>query len=92
MVRVPPPPKLLVREDVFARAKHLSIDEIEPASATDWDAERRRPIGSALPAGLWEFMVPTSDEAQLARRPLAISVEDNIDLGKWVSDDTDPDI
>ena len=33
-----------------------------------------------MPAELWEFMVPTSDVAKLARRPLAVSIEDNIDL------------
>ena len=45
-----------------------------------WDARRRRPEGSALPERLWEFMLPTSEEAKLARRPLAVSIKDNIDL------------
>ncbi len=45
-----------------------------------WDKMRRRPEGSALPAALWEAMLPSSDEAKLARRPLSISIEDNIDL------------
>ena len=50
------------------------------ASQAPWDARRRRPKGSALPVGLWEYMLPTSAEARLARRPLAVSIKDNIDL------------
>jgi len=46
----------------------------------DWDARRRRPVGSAMPAGLWEYVLPTTEAAQMARRPLAESVKDNIDL------------
>ena len=45
-----------------------------------WDPRRRRVQGSAMPPRLWESIVPTSDEALLARRPLAVSVDDNIDL------------
>ena len=45
-----------------------------------WDARRRRPQGSAMPEGLWEFMLPTGEAAKLARRPLAVSIKDNIDL------------
>jgi len=44
-----------------------------------------------MPPGLFEFMVPSSPEAQLARRPLRISVDDNIDLVKIPArDETDP--
>ena len=50
------------------------------APQAPWDERRRRPQGSALPKKLWEFMLPTSDEAKLARRPLAVSIKDNIDL------------
>lgn len=46
----------------------------------DFDALRRRTTGTRMPASLWEFMVPTSDAALLARRPLEVSIEDNIDL------------
>ena len=61
------------------------------AEAASWDAVRRRPRGSVLPPRLWESMVPTSEEARLARRPLAVSVDDNIDLfGKTKKDDTEP--
>ncbi|MCZ0941774.1 MAG: phenylacetate-CoA oxygenase subunit PaaI [Gammaproteobacteria bacterium] len=66
----------------------LTVSHAESAS---WDAVRRRPRGSALPPRLWESMVPTSEEAKLARRPLAVSVDDNIDLfGKAKKDDTEP--
>lgn len=46
----------------------------------DFDPARRRKRGTRMPATLWEFMVPTSDVARLARRPLKVSIEDNIDL------------
>ena len=49
-------------------------------SQQNWDGRRRRPKGSAMPARLWEYIVPTTPEAQMARRPLEVSVDDNIDL------------
>ncbi len=61
------------------------------ANSASWDTFRHRPRGSALPPRLWESMVPTSEEARLARRPLAVSVDDNIDLfGKVKKDETEP--
>ncbi len=64
---------------------------VDLAEAPPWDAARRRPHGSMLPPRLWESMVPTSEEAKLARRPLAVSIDDNIDLfGKIKKDDTEP--
>ncbi|MFK8014294.1 MAG: Phenylacetic acid catabolic protein [Gammaproteobacteria bacterium] len=60
-------------------------------SHTSFDQLRRRPAGSTMPPRLWESVVPTSDEAQLARRPLTVSVDDNIDLFVTVKkDDTEP--
>ena len=53
---------------------------LRPPVLDEWDERRRRPQGTRMPAELWEFMVPTSDVAKLARRPLAVSIEDNIDL------------
>ncbi len=53
---------------------------IEEQGAASWDALRRRPQGSAMPDSLWEAMLPTNAEALLARRPLSISIDDNIDL------------
>lgn len=47
---------------------------------SDWDGRRRRPKSSAMPETLWEFIVPTNKEAEAARRPLAVSIDDNIDL------------
>jgi hypothetical protein len=62
-----------------------------PGEQRSWDTRRRRPHGSGVPSALFEFMVPTNDEAQLARRPLRISVGDNIDLVKPPArDETDP--
>ena len=45
-----------------------------------------------MPARLWEYVVPTSEAAKMARRPLAVSIEDNIDLFnvKKVKDETAP--
>ena len=57
-----------------------------------WDPHRRRTAGSVIPARLWEAMVPNSAAAKLARRPLAVSVDDNIDLfGNVNKDETEPD-
>ena len=58
----------------------LAAGLLDVAEHENWDSERRRPQGSSMPAELWEFMVPTSEAAKLARRPLAVSIEDNIDL------------
>lgn len=56
-----------------------------------WDTRRRRSGESSMPPRLWESIVPTSEEALLARRPLAVSVDDNIDLfGKTRKDETEP--
>jgi ring-1,2-phenylacetyl-CoA epoxidase subunit PaaC len=72
----------------------LSDAELAALPAGDrtsaWDALRRRPEGSAMPPRLWEAVVPTSEDALIARRPLAVSVDDNIDLFVKVrKDETD---
>jgi ring-1,2-phenylacetyl-CoA epoxidase subunit PaaC len=73
----------------------LSDAELAALPAGDrtsaWDALRRRPEGSAMPPRLWEAVVPTSEDALIARRPLAVSVDDNIDLFVKVrKDETEP--
>ncbi len=79
----------------LASVVELSDEEWENCTAAvesdSWDSRRRREQGSVMPAGLWESVVPTSEEALLARRPLAVSVDDNIDLfGKIKKDETEP--
>ena len=55
------------------------------------DPLSRRQRGSNVPAGLRESVLPTSEAAQIARRPLAVSVKDNIDLfGTIKKDATEP--
>jgi len=51
-----------------------------PAAAEtgNWDGARRRPADTAMPAQLWEFVVPTNYDATIARRPLQVSVQDNV--------------
>ena len=46
----------------------------------DWDGTRRRTTGSTLPDTLWEFMIPTDPDTIALRRPLGVSVDDNLDL------------
>lgn len=46
----------------------------------DWDGLRRRTAGSAVPETLWEFMIPTDPDTVALRRPLAVSIDDNLDL------------
>ncbi|MFK7888496.1 MAG: Phenylacetic acid catabolic protein [Gammaproteobacteria bacterium] len=85
-------------QTVLAKLKDIvSIESaVFEASTTEisnapYDALRRRPTGSTMPPRLWESVVPTSKEALLARRPLAVSVDDNIDLFVAVKkDDTEP--
>ena len=45
-----------------------------------WDGARRRPSDSALPETLWEFMIPTDPDTVALRRPLAVSIDDHLDL------------
>jgi len=79
--------RALFTEEVLTKlTTHLGLDHeaattlLAGSDNMNWDSDRRRPAGSSMPAELWEFMVPTSDVARLARRPLAVSIEDNIDL------------
>lgn len=61
------------------------------ASPENRDPLRRRAPGSKVPAGLWESVIPTSEAAQIARRPLAVSIKDNIDLFQTAKkDNTEP--
>lgn len=70
--------------DVLAQATGLDVPAIKShlpgESPDDWDAARRKRVGAALPATLWEFMVPTDPDTVTLRRPLAVSVDDNLDL------------
>lgn len=80
-------------EGVQNLAKALAIDLPKTGeSSEDWDKVRRRPLGSKMPDRLWEYIVPTSEEAVMARRPLSESVKDNIDLfaKPKVADKTEP--
>lgn len=43
-----------------------------------WDPDRRRPMATAVPAALWEFILPTNEHAVMCRRPLEISAADSI--------------
>ncbi|MFK8030165.1 MAG: Phenylacetic acid catabolic protein [Gammaproteobacteria bacterium] len=67
------------------------VEVLVKSGLTSEQDGRRRVTGSTMPAGLWESVVPSSDEALLARRPLAVSVDDNIDLfNKAKKDSTEP--
>ena len=46
----------------------------------EWDGIRRRTRGTILPDTLWEFMIPTDADTVALRRPLAVSIDDNLDL------------
>ena len=78
-------------------APHIGVSGAElngipgAVPAEPWDSQRRRSAGSKIPPGLWESVIPTSEAAQIARRPLAVSVKDNIDLSQTAKkDDTEP--
>ena len=53
---------------------------MEKAPEGEWDPVRRRTAGTSLPDTLWEFMIPTDKVTVALRRPLAVSIDDNLDL------------
>ena len=76
---------------------HIEVSDEQLADAArqplpgKWDPLRRRQAGSNIPARLWESVIPTSEAAQIARRPLAVSIKDNIDLFQTEKkDETEP--
>ena len=76
---------------------HIDVSDEKLADAArqplpeKWDSLRRRQAGSNIPARLWESVIPTSEAAQIARRPLAVSIKDNIDLFQTAKkDETEP--
>ena len=70
----------LERMGELAEVLKVELPEpVEPALPGDWDARRRRSARS-LPDQLWGLMIPQTDEARLGRRPLAVSIEDRLDL------------
>ena len=76
---------------------HIEVSDEKLADAArqplpeKWDSLRRRQAGSNIPARLWESVIPTSEAAQIARRPLAVSIKDNIDLFQTAKkDETEP--
>ena len=85
-------------DDISAKlAPHTAISSEELAGIAgqalpeQWDSLRRRQKDSRIPGGLWETVIPTSEAAQIARRPLSVSVKDNIDLfGTTKKDETEP--
>ena len=59
----------------------IEVDEnLLEAASHNWDSVRRRERDSELPATLWEFMIPTDKDTVALRRPLAVSIDDNLDL------------
>jgi 1,2-phenylacetyl-CoA epoxidase catalytic subunit len=68
----------------FTAALGITDDELtsimEQGLEGEWDGVRRRTMGTTLPDTLWEFMIPTDPDTIALRRPLAVSVDDNLDL------------
>ena len=76
---------------IVSIADNVLQDLLNAKPVANWDARRRREANSVMPPRLWESIVPTSEEALIARRPLAVSVDDNIDLFvKAKKDETEP--
>lgn len=65
--------------ETLAKALKVDLPETKAVNGA-WDGNRRRPDGSQMPPRLWEYVLPTREAAKMARRPLAESVKDNIDL------------
>ena len=68
----------------FTAALGISDEELTAIMASglegEWDGIRRRTRGTILPDTLWEFMIPTDADTVALRRPLAVSIDDNLDL------------
>ncbi len=58
----------------------IELAEMPDAEFDEWDPVRRRTRDSGLPVTLWEFMIPSDPDTVKLRRPLAVSVDDNLDL------------
>jgi 1,2-phenylacetyl-CoA epoxidase catalytic subunit len=59
-------------------------NNIQPVNHTNdlsWDSARSRTANSAMPSVLWEFILPTSEQAVMCRRPLMVSTDDGIRFG-----------
>jgi 1,2-phenylacetyl-CoA epoxidase catalytic subunit len=69
---------------VITQATNLSQAEVlgylPCETPKDWDTAKRKTPGATVPATLWEFMIPTDPDTVALRRPLAVSVDDNLDL------------
>ena len=78
--------EMFIKEATAKLAKVLDITEqkvealVDSVNPSERNNRRRRVEGSEMPAALWEYVVPTNEGAILARRPLSISVQDEIDL------------
>ena len=70
--------------EVLTASEIVGADELNalltPTATDAWDTPRRKSVGAAVPATLWEFMIPTDEDTKALRRPLTISVDDNLDL------------
>ncbi|NMP14750.1 Phenylacetic acid catabolic protein [Thalassotalea sp. Y01] len=68
----------------LANVLDLSEDKIEamadPVNAAERNNARRRVVESAMPANLWEYVLPSSEDAVKTRRPLSIGIDETIDL------------
>lgn len=59
-------------------ARRLDMPLPANRDGAHWDTARRRCQGSVLPATLWEFILPTNEQAVMCRRPLQVSSDDSI--------------
>ena len=70
--------------EVLTASEIVGADELNalltPTATDAWDTARRKSVGAAVPATLWEFMIPTDEDTKALRRPLTVSVDDNLDL------------
>ena len=69
---------------VITKATDMSeadvLEQLPVSVPEGWDAVKRKSPGVTVPATLWEFMIPTDPDTVALRRPLAVSVDDNLDL------------
>jgi 1,2-phenylacetyl-CoA epoxidase catalytic subunit len=67
----------------FISAAKETFSELVPPNALqpaltwdDWDGSRRCPRGAAIPAQMWEMLIPTNEDARIARRTRETSDQD----------------
>ena len=66
---------IIAAKETFAEL--VPPDALQPSLTwDDWDGSRRCPRGAAIPPQMWEMLIPTNEDARIARRKRETSDQD----------------